>query len=82
MIPWYQKQVLLHCEEAEKCILMYFYKVRLGNFDKSQFCYGYPQGKRVRGGVCGQKKNFGVKFVICHIQGDFFNWPPPKNHKF
>ena len=20
MIPWYPKQILLHCEEAEKCI--------------------------------------------------------------
>ena len=21
-------------------------------------------------------------YVIAQIQGDFFNWPPPKNHKF
>ena len=37
---------------------MYFYKVRLGSFDKSQFFYGYPQGGGVKG-VVGQKKIVG-----------------------
>ena len=46
-------------KRLKNAFLMYIYKVRLGNFDKSQFCYGYPQGKRVRGGVCGQKKMLG-----------------------
>ena len=27
-------------------------------------------------------KNLNIQYLLFIIQGDFFNWPPPKNHKF
>ena len=54
-------------KRLKNAFLMYFYKVRIGSFDKSPIFYGYPQGGGVRGGSVVQIFFGGVKFVISHI---------------
>ena len=47
-------------KRLKNAFLMYFYKVRIGSFDKSQIFYVYPQGGGVRGSLWS-KKNLGGK---------------------
>ena len=54
-------------KRLKNAFLMYFYKVRIGSFDKSQIFYVYPQGGGVKGGSVVQNFFWGVKFVISHI---------------
>ena len=65
MIHWYPKQILLHCEEAEKCIFNAFLIV-----PRQLKPWISWNVLRWIWGVSGQKIFFGVKFVSSRIYSE------------